>query len=156
MNESMGGTVTLVIIMFFIVFVSAYLAFNVNYMKAFRMKNKIISLYEEHQGDCSVNQSNQCWKDIIAFSKEIGYKPPNNFTCDSGYSSANYGSLTLYCYKENNVYKSSGANVVNDMYNYHYYSIYTKINISIPVFDNIMGKRLLSVSGDTPTFEIKK
>ncbi len=154
MNESMGGTITLVIIMFFIVFVSAYLAFNVNYMKAFRMKNKIISLYEEHQGDCVNNSSNACYKDIVAFAKEIGYTPPNSFTCDSGYKMMQYDSLKLYCVKEHEVFNSSSA--VNDMGKYRYYTIYTKINISIPVFDNIMGHRLLSVSGDTPTFEIKK
>ena len=50
MRDSIGGTVILVIIMVFMVFAIAYLAYNVNYQKAFRMKNKIISIYEKYNG----------------------------------------------------------------------------------------------------------
>ena len=43
MNEGIGSTTILVIIVVFIALVSGYMAYNVNYTKAFRMKNKIIS-----------------------------------------------------------------------------------------------------------------
>ena len=52
MRDAMGGTVVLVIIVVFIVVTLGYMAFNVNYTKAFRMKNKIISVYEDYKGDC--------------------------------------------------------------------------------------------------------
>ena len=44
MRDALGGSVTIVIIVVFIVIVLGYLAFNVNYTKAFRMKDKIISV----------------------------------------------------------------------------------------------------------------
>ena len=48
MRDAIGGAVNIVIIVVFIVIVLAYLAFNVNYTKASRMKNKIIATYEDY------------------------------------------------------------------------------------------------------------
>ncbi|MBO4731371.1 MAG: hypothetical protein J5597_01005 [Spirochaetaceae bacterium] len=60
MRDAMGGSVALVIIVVFIVIALGYMAFNVNYTKAFRMKNKIISVYEKYEGKCEEN----CEKEI--------------------------------------------------------------------------------------------
>ena len=43
MRDAFGGLLNMVIIVVFLVLVSGYLAFNVNYTKAFRVKNKIIT-----------------------------------------------------------------------------------------------------------------
>ena len=43
MRDAFGGLMNMVIIVVFLVLVSGYLAFNVNYTKAFRVKNKIIT-----------------------------------------------------------------------------------------------------------------
>ena len=43
MRDAFGGLMNMVIIIVFLVLVSGYLAFNVNYTKAFRVKNKIIT-----------------------------------------------------------------------------------------------------------------
>ena len=43
MRDALGGIVNITIIVVFLVIVSGYLAFNVNYTKAFRVKNKIIT-----------------------------------------------------------------------------------------------------------------
>ena len=42
MRDAFGGIANMVVIIVFLVIVSGYLAFNVNYTKAFRVKNKII------------------------------------------------------------------------------------------------------------------
>ena len=52
MRDGIGSTVMITIIIAFIVCASSYLAYNVNYTKAFRMKNKIISVYEDYNGVC--------------------------------------------------------------------------------------------------------
>ena len=49
MRDAFGGVANLVIIVVFLTLVSGYLAFNVNYTKAFRVKNKIISLYAKSE-----------------------------------------------------------------------------------------------------------
>lgn len=46
MRDAIGGVVNIQIILVFIVIVSGYLAFSVNYTKAFRVKNKIITTLE--------------------------------------------------------------------------------------------------------------
>ena len=67
MRDALGGTVVLMIIVIFIVFALGYMAFNVNYTKAFRMKNKIISVYEDYKGNCS---SSECQKAITDYAKD--------------------------------------------------------------------------------------
>ena len=73
MRDSLGSVVVLTIIVVFVVIVSAYMAFNVNYTKAFRMKNRIISLYEEYDGKCF--STGECETKIRNYAKEIGYNP---------------------------------------------------------------------------------
>ena len=149
MRDGIGSVVMITIIITFIVFASALLAFNVNYTKAFRMKNKIISIYEDYKGECT----SECEQKILAYASSIGYQPAS-LDCNS-YSPKPAGN-PLYCeqkvmvdtmYDPNN----PGA-VVNDKIGTHYYKIVTRINIEIPVFDNLMGQRFLYVNGDTKLF----
>ena len=139
MRDAMGGTVALVIIVIFIVFALGYMAFNVNYTKAFRMKNKIISVYENYNGDCG----SACRKEIVSYAKTIGYSLGSNMTC-SGYDGT--GVDGLYCYNE--VINQGGR-----MGNSKYYKIVTKINVEVPIINRILDLRLFYITGDTKTFK---
>ncbi len=66
MSDSLGGTVIIVLIVLFITIVSGYLAFNVNYTKAFKMKNKIVDTYEKYKGNCDGNSD--CNDEIDGYS----------------------------------------------------------------------------------------
>lgn len=50
MRESIGGTWIVGIVIVFIVLFTSYLALSVNYSKAFKVKNGIISIIEESEG----------------------------------------------------------------------------------------------------------
>ncbi len=50
MRESIGGTWIVGIVIVFIVLFTSYLALSVNYSKAFKVKNGIISIIEENEG----------------------------------------------------------------------------------------------------------
>ena len=50
MRDSLGGIPILAIVTLFIVIALSYVAFNVNYTKAFRMKNKIIEILQKYNG----------------------------------------------------------------------------------------------------------
>lgn len=142
MRDAMGGTVALVIIVVFIVFALGYMAFNVNYTKAFRMKNKIISLYEEYDGECD----SKCEGEIIAYSKQIGYSLGSSIEC------GNYegkGANGLYCYNE--VALEGGEEESKK-----YYTIVTKINVEVPIINRILNLRIFYITGDTKTFTIKR
>ncbi len=162
MRDSIGGTVILLIIMVFMVFAIAYLAYNVNYQKAFRMKNKIISIYEKYNGNCDPGT---CVAEIDAYAKEIGYDTENNFPCDNikGTKYDNKrgtfvsGDRQLYCVKGvAQVTKDrdpSGSAVFDDTGKTGcYYQIVTKINVRIPIVENIIGTPALYVTGDTKVF----
>ena len=160
MRDAMGGTIVLVIIVVFIVFALAYMAFNVNYTKAFRMKDKIISVYDDFNGDCS---SDDCKKIITDYARKIGYTTDGNLRCPAGYERIN----GIYCIREQIIdtnkssssisyIKNSGQTgiSVSDIKTKHYFNIITKINLHIPVVNNILDLSFFYIYGDTKTFEV--
>lgn len=156
MNEGVGSTTIIVIIVVFIAIVSAYLAYNVNYTKAFRMKNKIVSLYEEYNGVCG----SECKGKIIEYAKDIGYNPYNSLRCDDQdvkpvgiVTSTGREVSGLYCEYKVKVQKSGVSDdVFLDSKDEYYYRILTRIDIQIPIIQNILSLRVLNVTGDTKAF----
>lgn len=146
MRDSMGGIVTLAIIVFFIVLASGYMAFNVNYTKAFRMKNKIISVFEEYDGSCI----GECQGKIKEYAKSIGYSV-RNLNCEnfaSDVQSVQTDSFeNLFCYQKVNTITTTDGEK-----KYFYYKIITKVNIDLPVINNLLNLRAFYLSGDTKTF----
>ena len=149
MRDSLGGTVVIVIITVFIVFALSYLAFNVNYTKAFRMKDKIISLYEDYDGVCG----SDCQKVIRDYAREIGYSVGYNFSCPSVKGLTYENVEGIYCVAPVNLTEES--TVYGDKKPKRYYKIVTKINLQIPVINNILDFRFFYISGDTKAFVIK-
>ena len=108
MRDAIGGSTTLVIIVVFIVIALGYMAFNINYTKAFRMKDKIVTLYDDYSGNCL--NSSKCQQEIKSYAKQIGYSTDTGrssfMKCPSGYTAAN----GIYCYRKENV---SNATLIN-------------------------------------------
>lgn len=142
MRDAFGGIVNIAMIVIFLVVVSGYLAFNVNYTKAFRVKNKIISKYEQYEGNCS-KASSQCREEIQDYMKQVGYTTQK--LKDSKYTGCDNG----YCYQEIVVQNKSV-----DKNKKVYYKIKTQINIDIPIINKILpGLRIFEVTGDTKVIE---
>ena len=142
MRDAIGGSVTIVIIVVFIVFALGYMAFNVNYTKAFRMKDKIITVYDDYNGECN----NDCEKEISEYAKKIGYSAGVGtggvMNCVDGTP-----RLNLYCEdKINKIDKHDGSSS-------WYYHISTKINMEIPAFKNILNFRIFYIFGTTETYK---
>ena len=156
MNEGIGSTTTLVIIVVFIAFASSYMAFNVNYTKAFRMKNKIIALYEEYNGQCG----SECQRKIVEYAKSIGYNPSNSLNCSKtdinpigNTTPSGTNKLGYYCEYKIAVDKSAAKyDAINDSKPQHYYRILTRINIRIPIIENVLNLKALNITGDTKAF----
>ncbi len=144
MRDAFGGLMNMVIIVVFLVLVSGYLAFNVNYTKAFRAKNKIITLIEQYEGHCD-NDSYECNTKISTYLNELGYKNFRISLSSSNpktYCNSSYG----YCIEEVEVSNINGKQKV-------YYKVTTAIVIDIPIINNIMPNlKLFQVSGSTKTF----
>ena len=139
MRDAYGGIVNLAMIVVFLVLVSGYLAFNVNYTKAFRVKNYIITSLEQYEGNCDTGS--ECQKKILEYINQVGYNAPNfsldGFKCSHG-----------YCYKEYEAKNSSEG--VDEHQRQSYYRVVTQINIDIPIINNIMpGLKIFQIAGDT-------
>ena len=50
MRDAIGGVFSLQIILVFVILINGYLAYSVNYTRAFRVKNEIINIVEESEG----------------------------------------------------------------------------------------------------------
>lgn len=144
MRDAIGGSVTLVIIVVFIVIALGYVAFNVNYTKAFRMKDKIISVYDDYKGDCQ----SACQDEISSYARSIGYYTDNNLNCGNWKKGIN----GIYCYKEFTV--PSSSSVEGDSEVKKYYKIETKINIQIPIISNVFDFSIFYIHGDTKTYKM--
>ena len=149
MRDAFGGIANLVIIVVFMTLVSGYLAFNVSYTKAFRVKNKIISLFEQYEGKCGDDGplTDACDDEIRAYMNGLGYNAPNfnltGYECPTGFG---------YCYKEVIVHAHNPLDPTDDMPSKSYYKITTQINIDVPIINKILpGLRIFQVTGDTKT-----
>ena len=151
MNEGIGSTTILVVIAVFIAIVSAYLAYNVNYTKAFRMKNKIVSLYEEYNGQCF----NDCQAKIRDYARDIGYNPYRSLNCPTQEGTVSTQEITMfYCEYKMPVDKSKPSDdVFVDSGDQYYYRILTRIDIQIRIIQNVLKLRVLNVTGDTKAFD---
>ena len=143
MRDAFGGVANLVIIVVFINLVSGYLSFNFNYTKAFRVKNKIISLYEQYEGEqCYHNDTSECNIKIRDYMNALGYDAP--YLNLEGYN-CYYG----YCAKKFETEKVDDS-VTGDTKKKAYYNIVTQINIDIPIINKILpGLKIFQIAGDT-------
>lgn len=147
MNESIGSIYPMFFMVVFVVIASGYMAFNVNYNKAFKMKNKIIDEINRTDGkSCFAvsGNSKSCYASIVNYASSIGYKPAK-LHCAAGYKAD--PSNKYYCYKQVNFDSTKTK---------YYYDIYTKIDISIPLVENIWELKVLNVSGSTHTIKPKE
>lgn len=144
MRDALGGVVNIQFILIFIVLVSGYLAFSVNYTKAFRAKNKIIDVYESYEGNLN-NAGAQ--EKINTYLKKIGYKPASEYVtaanaacggdcdCSSG----------LYCIK----YIAVDS---NKALRKNYAEVTTFISIDFPIINQILPHvDFFKVTGSTKT-----
>ena len=70
-------------------------------------------------------------------------------SCPNGY----YNSDDLYCYKKVDASNKSIDGIVDDAKSKSYYRIITKINVEIPIINNILDLRVFYITGDTKSFE---
>lgn len=126
MREAIGGAIILKVVLLLIIVFNSYLALSVNYSKAFKVKNRIISLIEQYEGhDRASNEINN-------YLDSMKYNVTNS-KCPSGYNTGMYG----YCYKQMNV---AGKG--------YYYKVSTFINIDLPIL-NLVFSTPFRIDGET-------
>ena len=149
MRDAIGQVFALQVILAFVLLINGYMAYSVNYTRAFRVKNQIVNIIEQYEGP-----TDEAMAKIGRYVDGMTYKVPqtliNNFR--NNYSSNN-GDATVscqdgWCYIAHNVKTTGGDGEMNGTY----YSVITFVNIDIPVINNLIGLGdFLSISGETRT-----
>ena len=143
MRDAIGQVFTLQIILAFVLLINGYMAYSVNYTRAFRVKNQIINIIEQYEG-VQNEEGRQKINDYVA---RMNYEVSNtliNNARSNGYECFREG----WCYKATNVSTAGGDGERTGTY----YTVLTFVNIDIPVINQIIGLgQFLSVSGETRT-----
>lgn len=119
MFDTINGTIKVVIISSVILLISLVASYKINYTKAVKVNDKIISQYEKYSGDCDL--TSQCHEEIMEYMKDIGYVANNlkrkaDFICENG-----------YCHKE-----------LEETTKEKTYEIITQVNINMPIVNKIL------------------
>ncbi len=143
MRDAIGQVFTLQIILAFVLLINGYMAYSVNYTRAFRVKNQIINIIEQYEGP----ENDEAKDKIVSYVHNMNYEVSSTLINDKeadGYT----------CYKEGWCYKATKvttADADGDMEG-TYYTVVTFVNIDIPVINRIVGLgRFLQVVGETKT-----
>ncbi len=158
MREAIGGVFTLQIILVFVILINGYMAYSVNYTRAFRVKNSIINIIEEREG---FSEGSKAAEEISSLVKTAGYglssvqqQAVRNMNHQNGwYCSGADG----YCVKCIDNTGNNAINVDDASYRGVYYTVKTYVNMDIPILNRIFTglPDFLSVRGDTKTVYAK-
>ncbi len=149
MRDAIGQVFALQVILAFVLLINGYMAYSVNYTRAFRVKNQIVNIIEQYEGP-----TDEAMAKIGSYVDGMTYKVPqtlinnfrNNYSSNSGESAVS--CQDGWCYIAHNVKTTGGDGELNGTY----YSVITFVNIDIPVINNLIGLGdFLSVSGETRT-----
>lgn len=148
MKEAIGSTFSITAIVVFLIVVNCFLAFSVNYTKAFRAKNEIRSIIEKYEG--ITDDSVVAITDFLA-KNNYHISIDNAHACEvDGYQVCSKDGVQLFCYKEQKA-DITGSDISNNTYKGAYYTIATYVNVDIPMLGRIFPDiaNIFKVKGET-------
>ena len=153
MKEAIGQVFSLEFIIVFVLLLSGYLAWNVNYTKAFRVKNEIRSIIQKNEG-----LTEDAMLDIAEYMNKVNYNQNKDFSnwCSDGgfYTCTIDGRSFCMDVRTSNKYgtDADGNNIAA------YYTIYTFVDMNIPVLNKMLPftAGLFSVTGETSLIYTKE
>jgi hypothetical protein len=172
MRDAIGGTVNLFLVAVFMVVISGYMAFNISYMKAFKVKNKIIDLIEQYEGDCKPGDtSNVCANKIKEFKMNIGYSSSINQSnicsevtvaaadcqCDQDEGYCITKKIVKHAGEGGSSSASPTYSTADDMAERAYYTVATQVNLDVPIIRNVLPNlRVFTITGDTKVIRVNR
>lgn len=135
MKEGTGYTVTLNIIITFIIIIFTFLSAALIYFKSNKVSNSITDAIEKYEGYNSASEN-----EMLLKLTSIGYNA-NKINCASSVKSSEKTKIT--CGLVSGINISSGDNgfcvYLCDEGEYYYYKIRTNMMINIPIINNILN-----------------
>lgn len=145
MRDAIGQVFTLQIILAFVLLINGYMAYSVNYARAFQVKNHIVDIIEEYEG----YENNAAQDKINAYIEQVNYNVPNRMMTDFiGKNGGECPGWNGWCVVTHDVTMAGGDSDING----NYYTVVSFVSIDIPVINNIIGLgEFLQVRGETRT-----
>lgn len=147
MRDAIGQVFALQVILAFVLLINGYMAYSVNYARAFRVKNQIVNIIEQYEGP----YNDEAIEKIDSYINQMTYEVPPKLVQDflEDHASASEKSCQNgWCYVAHNVTLDDADGERKGKY----YSIVTFVNIDIPVINRIVGLgNFLRVVGETKT-----
>lgn len=148
MKESIGYTVTLNIIIIFIIIVFTFLSSILIYYKSNKVNNVIINSIEKYEG-----YNNLSKKEIVSKMSSLGYNK-NSINCKKSVNDKNDSDNK--CILETSSDGSQGYCVYyceEDNGEYYYYKVRTNMMINIPIINDILNIPIYSNTNRLFDFE---
>lgn len=151
MKDSFGSVFNLTLLFAFILVVSGFVLFGVNYYKAFQVKNNLLTLIEKYEG----NVNNDKFKEKVeSLVNRVGYHPGQSAIASLQNKSENYWTCIDeegWCYSYINKSKWKDGQETR------YYDVVTFVSTDIPLVNRIMGDfKFFQVTGRTKPIIIRK
>lgn len=146
MRDAIGQVFALQVILAFVILVNGYMAYSVNYTRAFRVKNQIIDIIEQYEGP----YNDEALEKINAYIRQTTYNVQNEQMLEyqNDNRNASCPGYNGWCYVEHEV----SVDDADGERRGKYYTVVTFVNIDIPVINNIIGLgNFLQVVGETRT-----
>ena len=152
MKEAMGGVFSLEFLIVFLLILNGYMAFNVNYTKAFRVKNEIRSIIQKNEGlTTSAMEQIEEYMNNINYTQSQGF---NKYCQDKGMytCTVNGRSFCMDVTSSDKYGTRDGENIAA------YYTVTTFVDINIPIINRFFDKLggLFAVSGETSLIYTKE
>lgn len=146
MKEAIGQTFSLEFIIVFLLLLNGYLAFNVNYTKAFRVKNEIRSIIQKNEG-----LTESAVSDIETYMQKVNYYQGEGYNdwCTNNGHNVCKTDTGAFCYDVATSPKYGTDKDGNEIA--AYYTIYSFVDINIPVLNRFIPQTagLFAVTGET-------
>ena len=139
MKDSIGAIPSLALVFMFIIIISGYLAFSVNYSKAF-------DVLQEEENLTSNRAKNSIREEITSYSQLIGYSASTNFTAKECNRSEGWNNDLGegWCYK---IVDENATSM--DM---RYIKVKTFVSIDVPIINRVLPNlRFFMLEGSTKT-----
>ncbi len=143
MKDSIGAIPALAMVFAFIIIISGYLAFNINYSKAFKMKSGIIDFLQESE-NLGVADIETVKGKVSQYAHSIGYSATDEFLHKNCPESDGWKKVTQngWCYK---VEKDEGSSVTTT-----YIRVKTFVSIDVPIINKVLPNiRFFQLEGST-------
>lgn len=147
MKDAIGSYFNLTLLFVFVLLVTGFIALSINYTKAYRVKNNVLTYLEKYEGNTS---NEEMLETINSYIKSVGYKTSDEYMTAA--KNEGYTCPTLKGQEQGWCYKKHKNAVKRDEFNIE---IVVFINLDIPIINKVFTNvKFFWMTGSTNSIPI--